>query len=201
MSSDSFKFNRYYQCSLFSDSFHIKDLKVAGLSGLRVVWTEYDPVSMEFKAFFIAPNLHVKSYFSWSTYYTHITTRILEKTSTVNNNIDAGLKLPEEKFGLSFEFSKDPDTKKWTTKNFKLYEPQFDWDRYLSRSLTLLGVYNDKIKNELKLVISEIDGDLQKMATEYIKEIVNKVIADYKDVDHDIKDFFKCGPCVTNCNL
>lgn len=162
--------------SFLSISLHVKSLEVSGLSSFNLKSTVYNPDSSEFKIFFNLPTLHVKSNFSWSS---EIDVAGELKMSHIDDgSIDAHFKLPQD-LGFSFVFFKDETTGNLTTKDWKLYEPKINW----KKDFSFLEEHKE-IFNEFKELVDEIHSDLKNMIIEHIQEHFNKIVVNYKDVEH-----------------
>lgn len=172
---------------VFRITFHIKALEVSGLSSFKLVSADYNPDSMQIKVFFTLPHLHVKSNFSWSS---QVDFDGKMKMSHIDDmSIDAHFKLPQDKLGFSFEFTKDDVTGNLTTKNFQIYEPEIDWQKELG----FLEEHHENIVTELKPLFEEMDEDFTKMYIERIQEHLNRIIVNYRNIDQIIEELYKAS--------
>lgn len=91
--------------------------------------------------------------------------------------VDAHIKFPQEKLGVSWVFVEDNE--KLGVKNMKFHEPVLDWHKEFS----FLGEHYEVFVKEVKPLIEEIEGDMNKIMYKAMEEQMNKELVKYKDLD------------------
>ncbi|KAL5284160.1 hypothetical protein ACFFRR_006443 [Megaselia abdita] len=104
-----------------------------------------------------------------------------------NGGVDAHLKFPQEKLGFSFVFATDDVTGNLTVTNLKFFKPEFDF----KKEFEILEPYYEEFKSQIEPLIKEINDDLMSMVSEHLTEQFNKIIVNYKDVDHITNELYK----------